>query len=222
MRTTFNSMSAGSEVGSSCEVDEFHPVEVSGGKFAVSSARLSTVLSRYGGCRDSDVRVGIGRFGKPELLQPKLEGQLDFSVSHCDGHHLIAVSLIGNVGVDLERVRPVGDVDRMASMYFNPSEAQRISAVRGECKLKAFFTCWTLKEAYTKALGTGLLTPLETFAFPESSWGLMGATSILIHGREWTSLTFQPWPGYTAALVIAGRHSPAAFHFSEEYAQVRP
>jgi len=182
----------------------------------LSKPAVCSALSDYLGCGPDDVRLGSGHFGKPKLLEPRPEQPLEFSVSRCDDHCLIAVSLGGVVGVDLERRRLIGDIDRIASVYFTPAEARTIAGLQDDQKLDAFFACWTSKEAYTKALGTGLLTPLDMFAFPTSSWNASSNTRATIHGREWTLSRFEPWPGYTAAVVVAGRLSHLKFHIKDE------
>jgi 4'-phosphopantetheinyl transferase len=180
---------------------------------AVAGRALSTNL----GCDPGEARLTSGPFGKPKLHRPGLEPPVEFSVSHSDDHCLIAVSRAGQIGVDVERRRPIGDIDRIASMYFTAAEAGTIAGFDEDQKLCAFFACWTSKEAYTKALGTGLLTPLRSFAFPAGTSSATGVTWATIHGREWTLYRFEPWPGYAAAAVVAGRVPASSFHLANRH-----
>ena len=144
------------------------------------------------------LRVGVGR-------------PPDFNLSRSEGRYLIAVTRAGRIGVDVERLRPIGDLDRIASIYFTAPEAATISDLQDDQKLRAFFACWTAKEAYAKAVGTGLLTRPQSFSFPNGTSSVPGATWATIHGRNWTLYRFEPWPGYTAAVVVAERVFPRAF-----------
>lgn len=199
--------------------DEGLAVEISRVEFSgPSKLALASVLSAHLDCHPNEVRLGCDVFGKPKLLHPRTERPLEFSLSHCKGRYLIAVSFAGQVGADIERLRSVGHLDRIASLYFTAPEAEMISAWRQHReKMDAFFACWTLKEAYTKAIGTGLLTPFDTFSFPCLSPTGNVATCAAIQGRQWTYLTFQPWPGYAAAVVVAGARSRSAFHLKDAY-----
>ena len=89
---------------------------------------------------------------------------LRFNLSRGGGLGVVAVTSIGPLGVDLERVRPIGDVGRMAERFFAPSEAAAIFAEQESDKLSAFYRCWTRKEAYAKAVGKGLAIPFDRFA----------------------------------------------------------
>ena len=182
----------------------------------VSRRRLRSILSVYLGCDPDDVRFGIGPFGKPELDRRGAGRPLEFNISHCGDRCLIAVSQPGQIGVDLERRRLIGDLSRIAGLYFTPAESRMIADSDAGQRLGAFFDCWTFKEAYTKALGTGLLTPLDSFAFPSSA-SRTGVTRARIHGREWTLHRFEPWAGYTASVVVAGCLNESAFHLADEY-----
>jgi 4'-phosphopantetheinyl transferase len=179
---------------------------------------VSTVLSRYLACRPDDLALSISPFGKWNQLRPSSEFRIEFSVTYSERRCLIAVSSGGDVGIDVERRRSIGDIDGIASIYFTPAEAAKISALQDDQKLEAFFACWTFKEAYTKAIGSGLLMPFDMFGLPATSWGASRATCAAIQGREWTHLRFEPWPGYTATLVVAGRLPSSAFHFTDDYA----
>jgi 4'-phosphopantetheinyl transferase len=178
---------------------------------------VDEVLSRYLRC--DEVALRLGAFGKPELLRPASEDPIEFSVSYCQDRCLVAISEGGVLGIDVECRRWIGDLDAIASLYFTSGEAGWIEKLQGDQKLEAFFACWTFKEAYAKAVGTGLLTPFNTFALPGKSWNRVSANCATIDGCEWTHLRFEAWPGYTATVVASGRLTTSAFQFQDYYAR---
>jgi phosphopantetheinyl transferase len=173
---------------------------------------VASLLANRLGCDAADVRFARGPLGKPHVTGPMADPPVEFSVSHCAGRWLVAVCEGGAVGVDVERRRPIGDLDRIAELYLAPDDARAVMPVRGERKLTEFFGRWTAKEAYTKALGTGLSTPLESFDLPIRPNGVTWFTA---GGSGWTLWQFEPWHGYTASVVAAGRRLPAALHVGE-------
>ena len=55
-------------------------------------------------------------------------------------------------------------MEKMARRYFAPREARRLCELElSEDRLDCFYRCWTRKEAYLKARGTGLTAKLEAF-----------------------------------------------------------
>ena len=74
------------------------------------------------------------------------------------------------------------------SLYLAPVDVRAIMPARGERKLTEFFGRWTAKEAYTKALGRGLSTPLESFDLPSPVDGVAWFTA---GGRGWTLLAIR-------------------------------
>jgi len=174
-----------------------------------TTSAVRRVLATHLRCRPDDVCLATGLFGKLELPWPASGLSVEFNASRSGDRCLVAVSRTGRIGVDIEHRRAIGDIDRIASMCFTPSEAATLRDLRGVERLDAFFACWTSKEAYTKALGTGLLTPPETFEIPGGTSNATGATWATIRGCDWTLYRFEPWPGYAAAVVVAG-HVPAS------------
>jgi hypothetical protein len=99
------------------------------------------------------------RFGKPEVL-----GGPSFSLSRSGRWLLLGVSSRGNLGVDVERVRFVPDIDLLMRFSFNSDEVSSVLQVPSGDQLSAFFGAWTRKEALVKAAGTGLWIPMRSFS----------------------------------------------------------
>src|SRR5260221_18770 len=73
-------------------------------------------------------------------------------------------------------------------------------------RTEAFFACWTRKEAYLKALGSGLAKPLDGF---DVAFAPGEAAALFVPGDEretarWSIRELAPAPGYTGALVTEG------------------
>ncbi|TMD63678.1 MAG: 4'-phosphopantetheinyl transferase superfamily protein [Chloroflexi bacterium] len=74
-------------------------------------------------------------------------------------------------------------------------------------RIEGFFNCWTRKEAYIKARGEGLSTPLDQFevsVVPGEPAELLNSEQ---HPEEvtcWSLHSLIPATGYMAALAIEG------------------
>ncbi len=108
-----------------------------------------------------------GRYGKPEI-----EG-VGFNVSHSHGLILVALCRGAEVGIDVEWMDGTIEALEIARQSFSRDEVERIAGSEaGPARAKAFYECWTRKEALAKAHGAGLLLPLENFTVPAGPvWG---------------------------------------------------
>ena len=103
----------------------------------------------------------VGPHGKPYLPMP---GAPRFNLSHSGRHALIAISETDEIGVDIEEVKPVIDLDALAVRHFTARERSRWPGDdRSGARLGRFLRGWTRKEACLKALGDGLT--IDTRAF---------------------------------------------------------
>lgn len=149
--------------------------------------------------------------GKPSVVAP-LAAIRPFNVAHTDGMVLCAIrSQSGHtasqpslIGVDIERVSRRSDI-AIADRYFAAPEVDYVHSLPDpQAKWWAFLRIWTLKEAFIKAIGTGLSTPLADFAFqqidsqrPTLQW----LNPSLCDGRQWQFATFSPAAGFVAAVA---------------------
>ncbi len=128
-----------------------------------SEQLLRRVLSAYVEREPASWEFRVPSQGKPELNDPSIG--LEFNLSHSSERLAIAISDRAHpVGVDIEVVRQRPFL-RLARRYFAPVEAQGLAQWQGDALAAWFYRYWTLKEAWVKASGTGLRTPLDSFTF---------------------------------------------------------
>lgn len=121
------------------------------------------------------LRLAIGRItaASPESLRfettsagkPYLVGNpsVAFSLSHSRSYSLIALSLGGEVGCDVEdRFRTGDDVDQLSPSILHKVEQQEIKRLAAPDRHDAFKRYWVRKEAALKAAGSGFLKDPRT------------------------------------------------------------
>ena len=132
-------------------------------RFIVGRGLLRVLLARYLNVRPGDIRFQYNRWGKPYLPPERHPSAPLFNFSHSHGLALCALSTDRMVGVDIERVRPLAEYSAIAERFFSVQEIEAIAAHPESMRQRAFFSCWTQKEAYVKALGQGISIPLNRF-----------------------------------------------------------
>jgi 4'-phosphopantetheinyl transferase len=187
--------------------DEFR-VDRGGGRYSAARAILRTLLGEYAGIDPAALRFEYGTGGKPSIAIPSGDGRLHFNASHCESVAVYAFTRDAEVGVDVELVQPAPDLDDVANKCFSPSEVAALRSVPAALRSRAFFDCWTRKEAYIKAIGEGLCYPLDGFDVtlaPGDAPRLLSVAGDEAAGARWTMLSFEPLPGFAAAVAIDAR-----------------
>jgi 4'-phosphopantetheinyl transferase len=132
-------------------------------RFVIARGQLRLILAAYLECTPERIVFEYGPAGKPySLLQPE-QWQLNFNLSHSEGTAALAVSAGFEIGIDVERIRPIED--DILPLIFSASERAQFDALSRPQRNTAFFHNWARKEACLKALGTGLQAPPTHFEF---------------------------------------------------------
>jgi 4'-phosphopantetheinyl transferase len=134
---------------------EFHNLRQS---FVITRGVLRHLLGRYLKLPPANVEFVYGSKGKPAIVSA---AGLQFNLAHSDGMAVIAIAADCPIGVDLEYMRPIPDIQYLAQRFFCAEEAAELMSLLLSERQDAFFRCWTRKEAYLKAIGDGLSTPLN-------------------------------------------------------------
>lgn len=126
-------------------------------RFVTARAMARCLLGRRLGVPPCSLVVKVDARGKPALESDLIAPH--FNLAHSGD---VAVVAIANreLGVDVEELRPISRADRLAARFFSDSERRWLSALPEECRDRGFLELWTCKEAYLKAVGTGIELPL--------------------------------------------------------------
>jgi 4'-phosphopantetheinyl transferase len=175
--------------------------------FIAARGLLRTILGRYLRTEPRRLHFRYGPKGKPELAGDTSSRALRFNVSHSHGLGLYAVTDDRQIGVDVERIRPDVAGEKIAERFFSPREAATLRELPAEVRQKAFYACWTRKEAYLKAIGEGITLRLDQFEVSVTP----GEPAVLfsIHGDSkeasyWSLKALDPEPSYVGALAVKG------------------
>ena len=174
-------------------------------RYVATHGLVRYVLAGYLGGSASEVVYGYGRHGKPYLTVRGTRAALAFSVSHSANWCLCAVALKQEVGVDIEQIRADRDHMAIAERYFSRAERVAIRALPATLRLRAFYDCWTRKEACLKASGDGLSVPLDSFDVPVAPDPLPVLARSEADRHSPRLATLPAVPGFAAALAVAGR-----------------
>lgn len=130
-------------------------------EFIASRWLLRKVLAHYTAIAPKDLHFERTPKGKPFLTQ----ANVSFSLSHSSHWAVLAVGRQDWMGVDIEASRLTRDLLDIAQSFFHPEEFQQLKAISGPEQANYFYQLWTLKEAFLKALGTGISAGLEKVHF---------------------------------------------------------
>lgn len=132
-------------------------------QFVIARAALRTLLGSLLTLDPAQVPLETGAQGKPAV--PGIP--LHFNLAHTGEIILIALCRNCEVGIDVEHnSREVEALD-IARSSFSAREIDALENILNADELqRAFFRCWTRKEAIIKADGRGLSLPLASFNVP--------------------------------------------------------
>jgi 4'-phosphopantetheinyl transferase len=173
-------------------------------RFVNARGLLRALLGRYLDVDPARLLFGYGPRGKPFLAA---RGELRFNVSHSSGLALLAFARGLELGVDVERERPLPESEDIASRYFSAREGAELRGLRVEERGAAFFRCWTRKEAFIKATGDGLSRPLDEFDVtlaPGEPARLLRVLGEPEAAGRFRLEDLRPAPGFAGALAVEG------------------
>ena len=187
--------------------------------YLLTHAVLRTVLGWRLGVAPAEVQFAAGSFAGAGSRKPAIaagEGGeasgLRFNLSHTQGAALIAISVGRELGVDIERQRPMEDLAAIARAVMSAGELKQWQELTAEEQTPAFYRVWTRKEAYLKAIGLGLFRDppavtvpvLPVFLNETGGWRVADSAG----DGEWRVADVEVAEGYSASVCCEGESLP--------------
>ena len=170
-------------------------------RYIAGRAALRRVLAERLHCSPAAIRLSCETNGKPMLEGSRK--QVEFSLAHSEGHAVIALASGAAIGVDIELVRPIADIESLAGLVFSDVERRELELAPDP--VSAFLNGWTRKEAYVKALGLGLTAPLREITVSLSSRPELFSTGFRDQSVSNWRLLNVPHPRAVVALALGPR-----------------
>ncbi|NOR43184.1 MAG: 4'-phosphopantetheinyl transferase superfamily protein [Gammaproteobacteria bacterium] len=133
--------------------------------YLISHALVRKVLSSYCNVKPDAWSFTGNQHGKPNISPEIKCPALKFNLSHADGMSVVVVSLDNDCGIDVENTQRKSRASAVAERMFAPAEVAAMQSGNDSEVQRKFFEFWTLREAYVKAIGTGLGGSSKEFYF---------------------------------------------------------
>jgi 4'-phosphopantetheinyl transferase len=170
----------------------------------VTRALTRQVLSHYRPeVAPADWRFERGEHGRPAIASsmPEAARTMNFNLAHTKGLVAMAVGCVPALGVDVERTDHAAPM-AVAQRYFSPAEVTALGALPGGEQHQRFRRLWTLKEAYLKALGTGVAGGLGSMTFRFEPDGVNFECAADAAASRWVFREFELDGVYQLALAV--------------------
>lgn len=185
-------------------------------RFVASRLLLKSAAAAVLQTSPNDLELAYKPGGRPHL---RGIDQLDVSLSHTEELIVVGLSRYGRIGVDTEsaqrRMLGLGTERQVCT----PHELEELEKVPEEGRNRELVRLWTLKEAYSKAIGQGLRFRFTEFGFSprDRRPRLLRPDGTPGAGREWAFHSRLVQEGFWVSAAVqdpgfAQRRDPAVVH----------
>ena len=174
-------------------------------RFIAGRGVLREILGKYLQAEPATLRFSCSTNGKPALAAEFASAGIHFNLAHSEDLALVAVTRVGAIGVDVECIRPVKEMDELVARFFSARETVLFQRLRPDEKAAAFFNLWTRKEALLKATGEGItrsLSLVEVSFLPGKPARLLAIAGDASKAAEWAVCELSPATGFVGAVAI--------------------
>ncbi len=171
----------------------------------ISKAVVKDIISKYLGININQIKFLYNRFGKPVLPEDINLPGLSFNISHSGGFGIIALINKNQIGVDIEEIIELEDINDIIHTCFSKNEQSLFNNLELSEKTSLFYKIWTGKEAFIKAIGHGFSFPLQNISFGLDDNKRIMITEIVNlqeNLNNWKVYNFNPRENYTSTVAV--------------------
>ncbi len=176
-------------------------------RYIAAHGILREIIGRYTNKNPACLQFIHNAYGKPFLSLDDNLFILSFNLSHSHDLAVYAFALKRKIGIDIEFIRSDVVKDSTAEYSFSSCEVAQLRSLPATSQTKAFFNCWTRKEAFIKAKGEGLSIPLNQFdvsLIPDKPACLLRTEWDTNEAKRWSLSDLNVNKEYAAAVAVEG------------------
>jgi len=152
------------------------------------------LLLRHALCHTGYPKDSLNRLQYNKYQRPFIDNSIDFNISHTHQYVICAISRRGQIGIDIESIRPIELSNFRNTM--SPKDWTAITTAPNSSH--KFYENWTIKESVIKADGRGLSIPLEHIQIEPHKARL--------YNTDWFINQIQIEPNYVCHLVTSWKN----------------
>ncbi len=163
---------------------------------------LRLILCKYCTCQPNELIFRFNDYQKPFISLPQPE-ENKFNMSYSDDFMIVGISKQNDVGIDIEKVREISNLEDIAYDNFSQPELEYFNSEPD--KKTAFFKIWTRKEAFIKAVGNGIYFPLKSFCIeidPSGSYENLTIMKNPAESKLWKTIALKVPDNHIASLAV--------------------
>lgn len=178
-------------------------------RFITGRGILREILSSYVEVEPVQLKLYHSALGKPSLAGLPENCMLQFNLAHSSNLLLIAITRVCAIGIDVEWIQSITDIETVGRHFFSADEAQRLMALPEDERVLAFYKVFVRKEAYLKATGAGLsdiMRQIEVSYLPHEPTRIVSICGGTQAAARWTLMELAPASGFTGAVAAEAKN----------------
>ncbi len=183
----------------------FH-FEIHRDRYVKGRFMLRSILGMYLGSDFYDQEFYISRYGKPALQDSCKDNSIHFNISNSENICVCAFGQYSEIGIDIEKIHDLPDMDRIIARFFSEEEKRRFCSLPLADRTQTFFKYWARKEALLKAMGIGLYYPFDKVDVSDEGKDTFQAfihTNALHPEMGWRLMDIDIFKGFASASASA-------------------
>jgi len=180
-------------------------------RYIILHYAMRKILSRYMQIPPRKIEIDKGTYGKPFIKEQSHNQLISFNASSTSNMIAFICAQNRNIGIDIECIDPKLNIDSIIPSLFSLNETKLFQLIDDSNRLEHVLRFWTAKEAYVKALGSGLHYPLKDITLCLSEQNKIYVSQARKDDPQINIIQFYPADGYIGSLAYDG--PPASIEY---------
>jgi 4'-phosphopantetheinyl transferase len=172
-------------------------------RYQIAHGVLRILLANHLHCSPAAIAFTYSERGKPAIADHCQPQGLQFNLSHSEDLGIVGISRDRLIGVDVEYVREMDNLDSLVKRFFCAEEYQYFQQAPPQQQQQIFFQLWTAKEAYLKATGAGLAGGLDQVQLSLSPLKFQSLPGNIENLKDWDLFSCELLSNYQAAITVS-------------------